>query len=924
VGVDPVSVALRPGGTELWVSNHVSDTVSVIDADPSSPTHDRVIDTIQAIDANGVTQFDEPVGIAFSADGSRAFVALSSRNQIAVIDADARTVTARINVRAQEPRAIAVRNGLLYVAAFESGNRTELSICPAGSGGPPLCTLTPNDLVTFGTSPNMPGKVKNIVVDPDVPDRDLFVYDVGTLAEKGVVSGIGTLLYGVAVSGSGRAYVTGTDARNVANGADGQVLKALGNRMFLNRVAAVTCTAAGECLPPGAPAIQIQDLDAGAPSPATALATPYGVDLSADDATLFVTAAGSSRLAMLDAGSLATLAAVDLGAPGSLGQQIPRGVLVQSDPDGHPITAYVLNTLDDSIAVVSVSRPPPPAASALAVAATIRLVGDLTPPAVRRGRIAFSSAFASTSGSFACESCHPDGNTDQLLWRIGGACSASIGCTPGDEPRSTMPVRGLKNTLPLHWDGTLGDPFGGGNGAVGANGNGGIDCTLTQGPGGDHACFRDAVNAANAGVMCDQSGACSPGGLLSEQQKDDEATYLASISYPPARSRRLDDTLSTPASPAAVPNGDGTPSTLTASASKGFKEFFTDQGGLLSSPDTCADANAGCHVLPLTAGTNSPSLGGFEVPTMRGMTDRFLQFSNGFSNADKILLQANTGLLISGLPGASVLEAPIRYDRNQGFREITTFGGAFALFQPAYGMRPLNLFQMFEEANSMGFSGALGRQVELNQRTTAAPNLADTNTWMSALELADSRGLVNLRADGVRGGVFATYSFRSDGTYKSADDSVSFTHAQIVAEAQAGTSTFTLTAALRSGFGTDDAPQPLLALVSTGSNGVTGNPPLPVVACSGSPCVASNPPPIALAAIDVRSDAALLIDGAPARGTLVCAAGTTGSFCIDGGVSIDIDQSLAAGLHLLQVQNPAGPLSEELPFCVGTRANCNS
>ena len=31
VGVDPVGLALRPDGLELWVSNHVSDTVSVID-----------------------------------------------------------------------------------------------------------------------------------------------------------------------------------------------------------------------------------------------------------------------------------------------------------------------------------------------------------------------------------------------------------------------------------------------------------------------------------------------------------------------------------------------------------------------------------------------------------------------------------------------------------------------------------------------------------------------------------------------------------------------------------------------------------------------------------------------------------------------------------------------------------------------------
>ncbi|HND54844.1 MAG TPA: hypothetical protein PLV92_20670 [Pirellulaceae bacterium] len=31
VGIEPVSLAVRPGGRELWVANHVSDSVSIID-----------------------------------------------------------------------------------------------------------------------------------------------------------------------------------------------------------------------------------------------------------------------------------------------------------------------------------------------------------------------------------------------------------------------------------------------------------------------------------------------------------------------------------------------------------------------------------------------------------------------------------------------------------------------------------------------------------------------------------------------------------------------------------------------------------------------------------------------------------------------------------------------------------------------------
>ncbi|MEM7560237.1 MAG: hypothetical protein AAF394_14050, partial [Planctomycetota bacterium] len=51
VGVDPVSLALRPDGKELWVANHISDSVSVIDLDSKSKTCFQVVATVQDIDA---------------------------------------------------------------------------------------------------------------------------------------------------------------------------------------------------------------------------------------------------------------------------------------------------------------------------------------------------------------------------------------------------------------------------------------------------------------------------------------------------------------------------------------------------------------------------------------------------------------------------------------------------------------------------------------------------------------------------------------------------------------------------------------------------------------------------------------------------------------------------------------------------------
>ena len=124
------SIARRPDGKEVWVSNHISDSISVIDTDESSLTFLNVIATVQEFDtARKATSFDEPMGIAF-ASNEKAYVTLSSANQIAVIDVGSREVTKRLTITAQDPREIVVREGKLC-HTFESNNQTQLS----GGGG---------------------------------------------------------------------------------------------------------------------------------------------------------------------------------------------------------------------------------------------------------------------------------------------------------------------------------------------------------------------------------------------------------------------------------------------------------------------------------------------------------------------------------------------------------------------------------------------------------------------------------------------------------------------------------------------------------------------------------------------------------------------------------------------------------------------
>ncbi len=881
VGLEPVSLALRPDGNELWVANHVSDSVSVIDTNAGSPTFHTVTETVQSLDDAGVTAFDEPVGIAF-ASNAKAYVALSSRDRIAVVDASSYQVTGELVITAQDPRAMRVRNGRLYVLAFESGNGSELSAC-ANGGNPPQCTLGINQLGNFATQPNLPGVPKNVVLDPDVPDRDLFVFDTGTdqLVAGSPVDGVGTLLYGLAVSSNGTVYVANTDARNhhldgnglaapPPNGL-GQGLADLQNRIFRNRITRVDCS--GNC---GAP--QLWDLEPvpgqGVPL-GTQLATPYGIALSDDDALLVVTAAASSRIASVDPATGAVLDRLNVGA-------IPRGVTLRS-LGGGAHRAYVLNTLDNSVSIVDVA-----ANGALSLAGTVVDVGtDPTPEAVRLGRIAFNDAHASSTGTFSCASCHPDANVDQLLWIIGATCE---GCSQED-PRSTMPVRGLRGTLPLHWDGVLGDPIGGPNGETGPGGDEEPNCN-----GNDPAsCFRQLVDASLSGVMCSQP-CTQPGpsgfpGQLDTDARNNMAAFLENVAPMPPRSRPLDDV-------------------VTASAMDGFADFFLNQGGNGGgAANTCADANSGCHALPLGASTNSPVVGAFDAPSMRGMTDRFLQFSMGITAPEEILDIAG-----AFAPGVGV----IPWDPAVGLTELNTFSVAFAVFNPVYNVFPQDMWQMFEEA-STGFSGALGRQVTVNARTMDPDNgslAADTEALLADLEAADGRFAINLRGAGLHFGQPLTVGYHA-GVYRDEADweNNTFTRQDLLDDALNGDLVMTFTGAMpmQAGRPEPEFHQPLLSPQGNGG-GPTGNPDIPVLPGDN---------PIRLTGVNIREDSEVLVDGRLVNAVLSCVNGTFDFACTSELIDIELlDPVTPDGLHLLQVVTLFGLHSNEIPICVGPPGGC--
>src|SRR5262249_38046166 len=142
VGLEPVAVAAR-SNNEVWVVNHLSDSVSVVDVTSSATAH--VVRTLLV--------GDEPRDVVFAGPGgNRAFITTAHRGQntplhstietvlttegigradVWVFDATALgpnlggTPATIITMFGDTPRALAVApgGGTVYAAVFHSGNR---------------------------------------------------------------------------------------------------------------------------------------------------------------------------------------------------------------------------------------------------------------------------------------------------------------------------------------------------------------------------------------------------------------------------------------------------------------------------------------------------------------------------------------------------------------------------------------------------------------------------------------------------------------------------------------------------------------------------------------------------------------------------------------------------------------------------------
>ena len=148
-----------------------------------------------------------------------------------------------------------------------------------------------------------------------------------------------------------------------------------------------------------------------------------------------------------------------------------------------------------------------------------------------------------------------------------------------------MPVRGLRDTAPFHWDGIPGDPYGGINSASirrHVKPNSSVDVPESQ--------TRHLIDGGLANTMATVGDKTKndegKAGLLSKAERDDMAKFLLNITYPPAQRRAFDNELS-------------------ERAQEGF-ELFHITGDVGGTPG--ANLCGNCHRMPFWVSTNTPCL----------------------------------------------------------------------------------------------------------------------------------------------------------------------------------------------------------------------------------------------------------------------------------------------------------------------------
>jgi hypothetical protein len=606
VGMEPVAVAAR-SNTEVWVVNHLSDSVSIVDF---SVTPARVSRTLLV--------GDEPRDIVFAGTGgNRAFITTAHRGQhrtdasisgvtgagdpqlttpnvnradVWVFDAAALgTTLGGTPVRimtffADTPRALATDGTTVYVAAFHSGNKTtainETSVpngfsqgggtsCGAGApGGVP----GPTNNVNGDPAPEASvivkwdgaawrdslGRCWNGVVPWRLPDSDVFSFNANTLVTGTTWSGVGTILFNMAVNPTtGKIYVTNIESPNQVNfegpGVHGG--STVQGRLSESRISVLS---AGGAVDPQHLNQHIDysqrhtnvganhaAIDAQIPH---SLATPL-LPVISSTGKVYVPAFGSNKIGVFD---VSEIEAANFESSYDPETQSADYIATGGGPAGVALDEannrlYVLTRFDNSVRAIDPSTK-----------ATVQLVAlhNPEPASIVNGRkFLYDATLTSGNGEASCSSCHIFGDLDSLAWNLGNPDDASspnsapqpdpllelapnggptVPFHPMKGPMTTQTLRGMATHGGLHW---RGDRISGFFGIDDCNEPGYAQANSTNAPCNEDQAFRNFIVAF--------SGLVGKNGNITSGQMQQFSDFALQIFLPPNPVRNLNNSLTT-------------------------------------------------------------------------------------------------------------------------------------------------------------------------------------------------------------------------------------------------------------------------------------------------------------------------------------------------------------------------------------------